>query len=42
MTIKLLNETLLTQNIDSIAKYDFDNNKVFGSAYFVYQKTILQ
>lgn len=31
-----LNKTTLTKNIDDIAKYDFDNNKVFGSAYYVY------
>ena len=31
-----LNKTTLTKNIDEIAKYDFDNNKVFGSAYYVY------
>lgn len=33
----LLNCELLTKNIDRIAEYDFSNNKVFGSAYFVYQ-----
>ena len=31
-----LNKTTLTKNIDEIAQYDFDNNKVFGSAYYVY------
>jgi CubicO group peptidase (beta-lactamase class C family) len=31
-----LNKTILTKNIDDIAQYDFDNNKVFGSAYYVY------
>ncbi|MBO5737701.1 MAG: beta-lactamase family protein, partial [Clostridia bacterium] len=32
----VLDKNVLTKNIDEIAKYDFDNNKVFGSAYFVY------
>lgn len=27
----------LSANIDEIAQYDFSNNKVFGSAYYVYQ-----
>ena len=31
-----LDKTTLTKNIDAIAKYDFDNSKVFGSAYYVY------
>ena len=31
-----LDKTTLTKNIDEIAQYDFDNNKVFGSAYYVY------
>ena len=31
-----LDKTTLTKNIDEIAKYDFDNNKIFGSAYYVY------
>ena len=26
----------LFENIDSIAQYDISNNKVFGSAYYVY------
>jgi CubicO group peptidase (beta-lactamase class C family) len=26
----------LSENIDSIAQYDISNNKVFGSAYYVY------
>ena len=26
----------LSKNIDSIAQYDISNNKVFGSAYYVY------
>lgn len=29
---------LLEKNIDDVADYDFSNNKVFGSAYYVYQK----
>ena len=29
---------LLEKNIDDVADYDFLNNKVFGSAYYVYQK----
>ena len=33
----ILNEKQLVENIDRIAHYDFLNNKVFGSAYFVYQ-----
>lgn len=28
----------ISANIDKIAKYDFDNNKVFGSCYLVYKK----
>ena len=32
----VLDKTVLTNKIDEIAQYDFDNNKVFGSAYFVY------
>ena len=32
----VLNKTTLIKNIDEIAKYDFDNNKVFGAAYYVY------
>ena len=31
-----LDKTTLIKNIDEIAQYDFDNNKVFGSAYYVY------
>ena len=30
------NQAKLMENIDCIAKYDFDNKKVFGSAYYVY------
>lgn len=32
----VLDNATLTKNIDEIANYDFDRNKVFGSAYFVY------
>ena len=32
-----LDMTTLSENIDSIAQYDISNNKVFGSAYYVYQ-----
>ena len=32
-----LNKNLLKTNIEKIAKYDFDNQKVFGSAYCVIQ-----
>ena len=35
---KLLNKEKLEQNIEKIANYDFKNNKIFGSAYWVYQK----
>ncbi len=35
--MKLLNVAKLKNNIEEIAKYDFDNQKVFGSAYFVMQ-----
>ena len=30
--MKLLNENLLAENIETIAKYDISHNKVFGSA----------
>ena len=33
---KVLDDARLTEKIDEAAKYDFDNNKVFGSAYYVY------
>ncbi len=36
-----LNKTLLYENIDRIAQYDFSKNKVFGSAYYVYQEDYL-
>lgn len=35
--MKRLDITRLTENIDNIAQYDLSNNKVFGSAYYVYQ-----
>ena len=38
--MKLLDFNLLSENIDCIAKYDFSNNKIFGSAYLVYQDGI--
>lgn len=40
--MKKLNKTLLNENIEKIAKYDFDNKKVFGSAYFVFQNNNLE
>ena len=36
-TVEKLNMLKLAENIDGIAQYDISNNKVFGSAYFVYQ-----
>lgn len=36
--MNLLNEKFLSENIDSIAEYDVSNHKIFGSAYYVYQK----
>ena len=33
---KALDSEMLMKKLDNIAKYDFDKNKVFGSAYFVY------
>ena len=33
-----LNKELLQANIEKAAQYDFDNQKVFGSAYFVMQE----
>lgn len=36
--MKQLDLQLLTQNIDQIAQYDFDRNKIFGSAYYVCQR----
>ena len=35
--MKTLDKSLLKQNIEKIAEYDFENNKVFGSAYVVHQ-----
>lgn len=35
--MKKLNLALLEKNINAVAEYDFANNKVFGSAYCVYQ-----
>lgn len=35
--MKQIDETLLKSNIEKIAQYDFDNHKVFGSAYCVIQ-----
>ena len=34
----MLDKKLLTTNIEKIAEYDFENNKVFGSAYCVIQE----
>lgn len=36
--LKILDKSALEQNIEKIAKYDMDNNNVFGSSYFVMQK----
>lgn len=36
--MKKLNKLLLKVNIEKAAQYDFLNNKVFGSAYWVFQK----
>ena len=36
-----LDKELLIKNINDIAGYDFDNNKVFGSAYYVFQRNNL-
>ena len=33
-----LNKEILKTNIEKVAQYDFDNNKVFGSAYCVIQE----
>lgn len=35
--MRILDQARLNQNIEQIAKYDLDNNNVFGSSYFVYQ-----
>ena len=37
-----LNKDVLIKNIDEVAKYDFDNKKVFGSAYYVFQEGNLE
>jgi len=37
-----LNLKLLEKNIDAIADYDFENKKIFGSAYYVYQADNLE
>ena len=34
----LLNQKVLEQNIEQIVNYDFEHNKIFGSAYWVFQK----
>lgn len=39
--MKRLDKELLKKNIDEIAEYDFAANKVFGSAYYVYQRDSL-
>jgi len=39
--LKKLDIKLLQTNIDSIAHYDLSNNKVFGSAYWVFQENEL-
>lgn len=36
--MKKLSLSLLEKNIDEIAAFDLENNKIFGSAYLVYQK----
>ena len=36
--VKKLNKELLKTNIEAAAEYDFENHKVFGSAYCVIQK----
>lgn len=35
--MRLLDEKKLTENIDGVAEYDFNQSKVFGCAYAVYQ-----
>ena len=35
--MRLIDECKLRHNIEEIAKYDLDNNNLFGSSYFVYQ-----
>ena len=36
--MKFLDKDLLEKNIQKVADYDFEHKKVFGSAYYVYQK----
>ena len=36
--MRLLNKYKLALNIEKTAKYDIDNNNVFGSSYYVFQK----
>lgn len=38
--MKKLDVTKLAENIDEIAAYDLSNNKIFGSAYYVYQNGV--
>ena len=39
--MKKLDFKKLADNIDSIAGYDLSNNKIFGSAYAIYQDGVL-
>lgn len=39
--MKKLDLNILQKNIEHIAQYDFSENKVFGSAYYVYQEDSL-
>lgn len=39
--MKKLDFKKLSDNIDSIARYDLSNNKIFGSAYAIYQDGVL-
>lgn len=36
--MKKLNFSVLSENVNKKVEYDFQNNKIFGSAYYVYQK----
>lgn len=36
--MKRLNQQRLAENMEEIARYDFDNQKVFGSSYAVVQE----
>ncbi len=40
--MKLLNKDLLNKYVDIMAEYDIENHKIFGSAYYVYQKNNLE